>query len=142
MMRIAQIAPASLPVPPRGYGSIEIVAALLADGLTDRGDDVTLFASGGSKTRADLATFLDEAPGTGNVDVATQSHTECQASDVTSASRHVVATACSLTPGNQMATVPSALAPGKQERPGAKAEPPAGPSDTGSGWGQVARRRS
>ena len=45
-----------------------MVVALLADGLTNRGHDVTLFASGGSKSRADLVTFLDEAPGTGNVD--------------------------------------------------------------------------
>jgi glycosyltransferase involved in cell wall biosynthesis len=67
-MRIAQIAPASLPVPPNGYGGIEMVVALLADGLTDRGHEVTLFASGGSKSRADLVTLLDEAPGTGNVD--------------------------------------------------------------------------
>ena len=43
-MRIAVIAPAWYPVPPSGYGGIEWVVALLADGLTDRGHKVTLFA--------------------------------------------------------------------------------------------------
>ena len=33
------------PVPPTGYGGIELVVSLLADGLVDAGHDVTLFAS-------------------------------------------------------------------------------------------------
>jgi hypothetical protein len=34
-MRIAVVAPPWYPVPPSGYGGIEWVVALLADGLTD-----------------------------------------------------------------------------------------------------------
>jgi hypothetical protein len=50
-MRLAVIAPPWYPVPPSGYGGIEWVVALLADGLTDRGHDVTLFAPPGSEPR-------------------------------------------------------------------------------------------
>lgn len=53
-VRIAQIAPPWLPVPPPGYGGIENVVALLTDGLVARGHDVTLFACGGSATTAHL----------------------------------------------------------------------------------------
>ena len=41
--------------PPSGYGGIEWVVSLLADGLADAGHDVTLFASGDSRTKAKLA---------------------------------------------------------------------------------------
>jgi glycosyltransferase involved in cell wall biosynthesis len=75
-MRIAEIAPASLTVPPQGYGGIELVVALLADGLVDEGHDVTLFASGGSRTRARLVSPLPEAPGTENMEAPIEmSHT-------------------------------------------------------------------
>lgn len=62
-MRIAQVAPPWLAVPPAGYGGIEWVVALLADGLAERGHDVTLFATGDSKTRARLEYVVEEAPG-------------------------------------------------------------------------------
>lgn len=62
-MRIAQIAPPWFAVPPVRYGGIEWVVALLADGLADRGHDVTLYASGGSHTRAELVTVFDDPPG-------------------------------------------------------------------------------
>ena len=61
-MRIALIAPPWYPIPPSGYGGIEWVVALLADGLTDRGHDVTLFAPPGSDTKARLVSPLDEEP--------------------------------------------------------------------------------
>jgi hypothetical protein len=51
-MRIALIAPPWYTIPPSGYGGIEWVVALLADGLTDRGHEVTVFAAPGSDTRA------------------------------------------------------------------------------------------
>jgi hypothetical protein len=51
-MRIALIAPPWYKIPPSGYGGIESVVALLADGLTDRGHEVTLFAAPGSGTKA------------------------------------------------------------------------------------------
>ena len=44
-MRVAVVAPVWFPVPPTGYGGIELVVSLLADGLVDAGHDVTLFAS-------------------------------------------------------------------------------------------------
>ena len=62
-MRIAQIAPPWFAVPPERYGGIEWVVALLADGLADRGHETTLYASGGSVTRANLVTVFEEPPG-------------------------------------------------------------------------------
>ena len=62
-MKIAQIAPPWIAVPPPGYGGIEWVVALLADELAARGHDVTLFASGGSTTKAKLDSVFDPAPG-------------------------------------------------------------------------------
>lgn len=56
------VAPVWFPVPPRGYGGIELVVALLADGLAARGHDVTLFASGGSQSAARVVSPLAEAP--------------------------------------------------------------------------------
>ncbi len=62
-MRIAEIAPPWLAVPPSGYGGIEWVVSLLADGLTERGHDVTLFATGDSITKAHLDYIFEAAPG-------------------------------------------------------------------------------
>jgi glycosyltransferase involved in cell wall biosynthesis len=50
-------------VPPKGYGGIEWVVALLADGLAEAGHDVTLFATGDSETTARLEYVFAEAPG-------------------------------------------------------------------------------
>ena len=61
-MRIAVLAPPWFVVPPSGYGGIEWIVWLLADGLTKRGHDVTLFASGDSRTRAKLASVFEHAP--------------------------------------------------------------------------------
>jgi glycosyltransferase involved in cell wall biosynthesis len=61
-MRIAQIAPPWFTVPPAAYGGIEVIVSLLADGLAERGHDVTLFASGGSQTKAKLVAPLAEPP--------------------------------------------------------------------------------
>lgn len=62
-MRIAEVSPPWLAVPPSGYGGIEWVVALLADGLVEHGHDVTLFATGDSRTKADLEYVFDVAPG-------------------------------------------------------------------------------
>jgi glycosyltransferase involved in cell wall biosynthesis len=62
-MRIAEIAPPWLAVPPKGYGGIEWVIALVADGLVERGHDVTLFSTGDSTTRARLECVFERAPG-------------------------------------------------------------------------------
>jgi glycosyltransferase involved in cell wall biosynthesis len=61
-MRIAVLSPVWFAVPPSGYGGIEWVVSLLADGLADAGHDVTLFASGDSRTKAQLAYVFEEAP--------------------------------------------------------------------------------
>lgn len=61
-MKVAILAPAWFAVPPTGYGGIEWVVSLLADGLVDAGHDVTLFASGDSRTKAKLEAVYPEAP--------------------------------------------------------------------------------
>lgn len=61
-MRIAIISPVWFPVPPTGYGGIEWVVSLLADGLAEAGHEVTLFASGDSRTKARLVSAYDIAP--------------------------------------------------------------------------------
>jgi glycosyltransferase involved in cell wall biosynthesis len=61
-MRVALISPVWFPVPPTGYGGIEWIVWLLADGLVDAGHDVTLFASGDSRTKAELVSVYDVAP--------------------------------------------------------------------------------
>jgi glycosyltransferase involved in cell wall biosynthesis len=62
-LRIAEVAPPWLAVPPRGYGGIEWVVALTADGLAERRHDVTLFATGDSETKAHLEYLFEHAPG-------------------------------------------------------------------------------
>jgi glycosyltransferase involved in cell wall biosynthesis len=61
-MRIAVVAPVWYPVPPPGYGGIELIVSLLVEGLVDAGHEVTLFASGGSQTKARLVTPLEQPP--------------------------------------------------------------------------------
>ena len=53
-MRIAQVAPLVESVPPKLYGGTERVVAWLVDELVNLGHEVTLFASGDSKTSAQL----------------------------------------------------------------------------------------
>jgi hypothetical protein len=62
-VKVAVLSPVWFPVPPSGYGGIEWIVSLLADGLADAGHDVTLFASGDSHTRAKLAAVFERAPG-------------------------------------------------------------------------------
>jgi glycosyltransferase involved in cell wall biosynthesis len=61
-LKIAVLAPVWFAVPPTGYGGIEWIVSLLADGLVDAGHDVTLFASGDSRTKAKLESIFDVAP--------------------------------------------------------------------------------
>ncbi|KRQ14698.1 glycosyltransferase family 4 protein [Bradyrhizobium manausense] len=53
-MRIAQLAPLAESVPPKLYGGTERVIAWLVDELVELGHDVTLFASGDSRTKGKL----------------------------------------------------------------------------------------
>jgi glycosyltransferase involved in cell wall biosynthesis len=61
-LKISILAPPWFAVPPTGYGGIEWIVSLLADGLVEAGHDVTIFASGDSHTKAKLATVFAEAP--------------------------------------------------------------------------------
>jgi glycosyltransferase involved in cell wall biosynthesis len=56
------VSPPWFPVPPTGYGGIEWIVWLLAEGLTAQGHDVTLFASGDSRTNAKLDFVYPTAP--------------------------------------------------------------------------------
>jgi glycosyltransferase involved in cell wall biosynthesis len=58
-MRLALIAPTYERVPPSTYGGTEQVVSLLADELVRRGHDVTLFATGDSRTAARLRSVAD-----------------------------------------------------------------------------------
>src|SRR6516162_8011383 len=60
-MKIAQIAPLYESVPPKFYGGTERVVSYLTEELVRQGHDVTLFASGDSKTSAKLMRCCDLA---------------------------------------------------------------------------------
>ena len=66
-MRIAQVAPLIESVPPQLYGGTERVVAFLADELVRLGHDVTLFASGDSRTAARLVAAWPQALRLGGV---------------------------------------------------------------------------
>jgi glycosyltransferase involved in cell wall biosynthesis len=56
-MRIAMISTPFIPVPPPLYGGTELVVHYLVEGLLERGHDVTLFATGDSRSRARLCSL-------------------------------------------------------------------------------------
>ena len=60
-MKIAQIAPLYESCPPRLYGGTERIVSYLTDELVRQGHDVTLFASGDSRTSARLMPFCETA---------------------------------------------------------------------------------
>src|SRR5271155_4739708 len=60
-MKIAQVAPLTEAVPPKLYGGTERVVAYLTDALVELGHEVTLFASGDSFTKAQLAPIWPRA---------------------------------------------------------------------------------
>ena len=60
-MRIAQVAPLAESVPPRLYGGTERVVSWLTEELVRQGHEVTLFASGDSRTKARLVSGCDTA---------------------------------------------------------------------------------
>ena len=67
-MRIAHVAPLHESVPPKLYGGTERIVSYLTEGLVELGHEVTLFASGDSRTSArlisgrELALRLDPRP--------------------------------------------------------------------------------
>ena len=64
-MRIAQIAPPWITVPPAGYGGTEWVVQQLCDGLVARGHEVALYATGDSHTAAELCALFPAADARG-----------------------------------------------------------------------------
>jgi len=60
-MRIAMVSTPFVPVPPHHYGGTELVVYELVEGLLDRGHEVTLFATGDSRTRAPLCSLYPSA---------------------------------------------------------------------------------
>jgi glycosyltransferase involved in cell wall biosynthesis len=58
-MKIAMLAPPWIEIPPPGYGGIEQVLALLVAELTQRGNEVTLFAAPGTRSRAEVLSPLE-----------------------------------------------------------------------------------
>jgi glycosyltransferase involved in cell wall biosynthesis len=60
-MRIAQLAPLAESVPPRLYGGTERVVSWLTEELVRRGHDVTLFATGDSRTSGKLVPVWPKA---------------------------------------------------------------------------------
>ncbi len=62
-LRIFVTADPELPVPPRLYGGIERVVALLVEGLVARGHSVTLFAHPESRVSADLVAYSGRRSG-------------------------------------------------------------------------------
>jgi glycosyltransferase involved in cell wall biosynthesis len=58
-LRIAHVAPVAQSIPPARSGSIETMTAVLVTGLAARGHDVTLFATGSSRTPASLHAVYD-----------------------------------------------------------------------------------
>lgn len=53
-LRVAHVAPVATTIPPPRSGSVQTMTSLLTEGLVAKGHEVTLFATGGSKTSAKL----------------------------------------------------------------------------------------
>ena len=60
-MKIAQIAPPWISIPPANYGGTETIIGFIVEELVAQGHDVTLFASGDSKTPAKLVSHFPNA---------------------------------------------------------------------------------
>ena len=61
VMRIAVVSTPFLSTPPRDYGGTELVVSDLVEGLVARGHEVTLFATGDSRTSAELRSLHPKA---------------------------------------------------------------------------------
>src|SRR5713226_7606106 len=60
-MKIAQIAPPWIPIPPKNYGGTEVVIYNLVEEQVAQGHDVTLFAPADAKTSAKLVSFFPKS---------------------------------------------------------------------------------
>src|SRR5579883_267594 len=86
-MRIAQISPLQVAVPPHNYGGTERVVANLTEALVRAGHDVTLFASGDSQTSAKLIAPVPHALGF-HPDVDAQAHHVAMLHDIYAYAHH------------------------------------------------------
>lgn len=59
-MKIAMVLPPWFKIPPEGYGGIEVIVSLLADGLIEKGHEVTLYTVSSSSTKARIFNIFDE----------------------------------------------------------------------------------
>jgi len=59
-MKVAMLAPCWYSVPPAGYGGIETIVHLLTEELIARGDAVTLYSVGSSRSRAAVRAYYPE----------------------------------------------------------------------------------
>ena len=60
-LKIAQISPLAEALPPRLYGGIERIVSYLTEELVRQGHDVTVFATGDSRIRAELVPSSPQA---------------------------------------------------------------------------------
>lgn len=60
-LSIAMVAPPFLAVPPPRYGGTERIVGVLAEGLQERGHDVTVFAAGDSRVKAMLVPVVPQS---------------------------------------------------------------------------------
>ena len=60
-MRIAHTTSIYIPVPPKTHGGTEMIVHALCEGLTQRGEDVHLYASGDSQINGTLHSVIDHA---------------------------------------------------------------------------------
>ncbi|HDD46400.1 MAG TPA: glycosyltransferase family 4 protein [Candidatus Aenigmarchaeota archaeon] len=67
-MKIAQVAPPVLSVPPKKYGGTEKIVSHLTEALVERGHEVILYASGDSRTKARLKFTYKKAIGIDYID--------------------------------------------------------------------------
>ena len=61
-MKIALVSPVMVPVPPPKYGGIQLIVAEVAEGLAQRGHQVTIFCSGESTISGKNITRVDSSP--------------------------------------------------------------------------------
>ncbi|MDI6883386.1 MAG: glycosyltransferase family 4 protein [Patescibacteria group bacterium] len=60
-LRIGQISPLNLPVPPKKYGGAEKIIYWLCEGLTKKGHKATLFAANDSKVSCNLCPIIEKS---------------------------------------------------------------------------------
>src|SRR5512140_2557396 len=79
LMRVALIAPPFITVPPRKYGGTELFVAQLAEGLTESGVEVVVYANGESTVGTELRWLYEKSQwpieGEVHANVADANHT-------------------------------------------------------------------